>query len=117
MEEDGATFEDKTVHVRILRKKEGGILWGIGLWAAHNSHGRIQGGRGSHRTHPTPQHSYIQMEIYSDFIQAWRIEKHENGNSFLGGGGGRKGVSEEVETLGEVPPLLNYLWPRTNDIQ
>ena len=91
MEEDGATFEDKTVHVRILRKKEGGILWGIGLWAAHNSHGRIQGGRGSHRTHPTPQHSYIQMEIYSDFIQAWRIEKHENGNSFFGGGGGGGG--------------------------
>ena len=33
-------------------------------------------------------------------------------NSFLGVGG-RKGVSEEVETLGEAPPLLNYRLPRT----
>ena len=24
------------------------------------------------------------------------------------GGGGREGVSEEVEILGEAPPLLNY---------
>ena len=28
-------------------------------------------------------------------------------NSFYGEGEGR-GVSEEVETLGEAPPLLNY---------
>ena len=27
---------------------------------------------------PGPQHSYIQINV--DFIQAWRIEKHENGN-------------------------------------
>ena len=33
-------------------------------------------------------------------------------NSFWGEGGGR-GVSEEVETLGEAPPLLNYRLPRT----
>ena len=32
---------------------------------------------------------------------------------FLGGGGGREGVSEEVETLGEALPLLNYRLPRT----
>ena len=36
---------------------------------------------------------------------AWRIEKHENGNSFCGGRGGREGVSEEIETLGEALPL------------
>ena len=33
-------------------------------------------------------------------------------NSFWGGGG-REGVSEEVETFGEAPPLLNYRLPRT----
>ena len=38
---------------------------------------------------------------YSDFIQAWRIEKHESGSSFLLGGE----VSEEVETLGGASPL------------
>ena len=43
--------------------------------------------------------------------EAWRIEKHESGNSFLGEGGGR--VSEEVETLGEALPPLNYQLPRT----
>ena len=30
-----------------------------------------------------------------------------------GGGGGRERVSEEVETLGEALPLLNYRLPRT----
>ena len=42
------------------------------------------------------------------------IKKHENGNSFLRGGGGgeeERGVSEEVKTLGEAPPLLNYRLP------
>ena len=27
---------------------------------------------------------------------------------FWGGGGGRERVSEEVETFGEFPPLLNH---------
>ena len=37
------------------------------------------------------------------------VEKHESGNSFFLGGG----MSEEVETLGKIPPPLNDLLPRT----
>ena len=40
------------------------------------------GGPGGHMQDPPPPNS--------DFIQAWRIEKHESGNSFLGGGGIRQ---------------------------
>ena len=61
-------------------------------WLLHvsgvDSGGGGGGDPGGHRT-------------YSDFIQAWRIEKHESGSSFLLGGE----VSEEVETLGEASPL------------
>ena len=61
------------------------------------------------------------MLIYSDFIQAWRIEKHVSDSSLGVGGGvgcqrkseGGEGMSEEVETLGEAPPPLNDLLPRT----
>ena len=56
-------------------------------------------------------HGRIDPGRSSDFIQAWRIEKHESGNSFFWGGG----ISEEVKTLGEfeaLPPLNDRL-PRT----
>ena len=46
--------------------------------------------------------------------QAWRIEKHESGNSFIFWKGDPKGVSEKVdETLGKAPPPLNDRLPRT----
>ena len=56
--------------------------------------GQIRGG-GVLGVTKTP-HSYLQMYSRS-ILKAWRIEKHESGNSFffLGGGGGR-----EVEALG-----------------
>ena len=77
-----------------------------------------RGGPGGHRTPPPPPSTAIYKIIdlfYSDFIQDWRIEKHENGLFWGGGGGGGggEGVSEEVETLGEALPLLNYRLPRT----
>ena len=49
----------------------------------------------------------INVQISSDFIQAWRIEKHELKWQFLfGGEGGKEWVSVEVETFGEPPPPL-----------
>ena len=63
------------------------------------------GGPGGHRTPPPPHSTAI-----CNFIQAWRIEKHESANSFFGGR--REGISEEVETLGEAPPPFNDRLPR-----
>ena len=39
--------------------------------------------------------------------------KMANSFFFGGGGGGRGKGGEEVETLGEAPPLLNYRLPKT----
>ena len=51
------------------------------------------GGPGGHPPSPLPPththtHSTAIIRGYVDFIQAWRIEKHESGNSCGGGGGG-----------------------------
>ena len=54
--------------------------------------GQIRGG-GVLGVTKTP-HSYLQMYSRS-ILKAWRIEKHESGNSFFFLGGGR-----EVEALG-----------------
>ena len=63
--------------------------------------GWIQGGGdpGGHRT-------------YSDFIQAWRIEKHESGSSFLLGGRCQR-KSKPWGKLPLCPPPLNDQLPRT----
>ena len=68
-------------------------MWGCG------------GGPGGHRTPPPPPPPpnstaiYKIMQIYSYFIQAWRIEKHENGNSFFRWGGRAPRVSESTPDI------------------
>ena len=69
------------------------------------------GSWGSQDPHSTAVYKCSSIRIFSDFIQAWRIEKHETENSNSGGGGVEgRGVSKEVEieTLGEALLLLNY---------
>ena len=56
-------------------------------------------------------HAQIVHDSFSRLFLAYhsRVKKHEGGSSFfLLGGGRREGVSEEVKTLGEALPPLNY---------
>ena len=53
---------------------------------------------------------YTNVDLYIQIsFRLGGLRSVKMANSFLGG----EGVSEEVETLGETPPLLNYRLSRT----
>ena len=72
------------------------------------------GGVRGHRTPPTLQHSYIyKCRSIQISFRLGGLRGVKMTTSLILGGGGREGVSEEVKTLGEAPPLLYYRLPRT----